>query len=27
MHEKRFEEAAQKWHKLREMVENDIFYI
>ena len=27
MHEKRFEEAAQKWHRLREMVENDIFYI
>lgn len=27
MHEKRFEEAAQKWHKLRQMVENDIFYI
>ena len=27
MHEKRFEEAAKKWHRLREMVENDIFYI
>lgn len=27
MHEERFEEAAQKWHRLREMVENDIFYI
>lgn len=27
MHEKRFEEAAQKWHRLREMVENEIFYI
>ena len=27
MHENRFEEAAQKWHRLREMVENDIFYI
>ena len=27
MHEKRFEEAADKWHKLGEMVENDIFYI
>lgn len=27
MHEKHFEEAAQKWHKLRQMVENDIFYI
>ena len=27
MRENRFEEAAQKWHRLREMVENDIFYI
>lgn len=27
MREKRFEEAAQRWHKLRGMVENDIFYI
>ena len=27
MHENRFEEAAQKWHRLGEMVENDIFYI
>lgn len=26
MRENRFEEAAQKWHKLREMVENEIFY-
>lgn len=27
MHENRFEEAAQKWHRLGEMVENEIFYI
>lgn len=27
MRENRFEEAAQKWHRLGEMVENDIFYI
>ncbi len=26
MREERFEEAAQKWHKLGEMVGNDIFY-
>ena len=27
MNEMHFEEAAQKWHKLGKMVENDIFYI